>query len=187
MKKAKTPPTDEQIQDSVRLRKLFDKYAGMSQLEFGQTHGIGNQGMVWQYLNADKPKGSVLNVEAAIKFAKGLHRRVSDFSPSIQQEIDRIAGFATPTEGVSSMREKKDDGPSDAKPEHQSWPAYEHADEAQRALVNAILDVGKTPPWVPLQTVGILVGATKKAANDWQQAERKKAGHRSQHETENRN
>jgi len=67
----------------------------MSQLEFGQAYEIGNQGMVWQYLNADKPKGSVLNVSAAIKFAKGLSCRVADFSPSIQAEIDKIAAFAT--------------------------------------------------------------------------------------------
>lgn len=95
MKKTKTPPTEEQIQDSIRLRKLFADRAGMSQLEFGQAYGVGNQGMVWQYLNADKPKGSVLNVFAAIKFAEGLHCRVSDFSPSIQEEIDRIASFST--------------------------------------------------------------------------------------------
>lgn len=94
-KKPKTPPTDEQIQDSVRLRELFEKRAGMSQLEFGQAYGIGNQGMVWQYLNTDKPKGSVLNVVAAIKFAEGLRCRVSDFSPSLQKEIDRIATFAS--------------------------------------------------------------------------------------------
>lgn len=51
--------------------------------------------MVWQYLNADKPKGSVLNVFAAMKFAEGLRCHVSDFSPSMQEEIDRIASFST--------------------------------------------------------------------------------------------
>lgn len=100
MKKSKTPPTEEQIQDSIRLRKLFAERAGMSQLEFGQAYGVGNQGMVWQYLNADKPKGSVLNIFAAIKFADGLHCLVSDFSPSIQEEIDRIALFSTKKVGA---------------------------------------------------------------------------------------
>lgn len=95
MKKSKNGPTEEQIQDSIRLRELFADRAGMSQLEFGHKYDIGNQGMVWQYLNADKPNGSVLNIPAAIKFAKGLHCRISDFSPSIQEEIDRIAGVAT--------------------------------------------------------------------------------------------
>jgi len=88
-------PTQVQIDDSVRLRKLFKERSDMSQLEFGQAYEIGNQGMVWQYLNADKPKGSALNVLAAIKFATGLHCRVADFSPSIQAEIDKIAAFAT--------------------------------------------------------------------------------------------
>lgn len=78
-------------------------HAGMSQLEFGQKHEIGNQGMVWQYLNADKPKGSVLNVSAAIKFAAGLSCRVSDFSPSLQGEIDRIAAFASDRAGNNSV------------------------------------------------------------------------------------
>lgn len=62
--------------------------------------------MVWQYLNADKPKGSVLNVFAAIKFAEGLHCRVSDFSPSIQEEIDRIASFATSAERDVPMKKE---------------------------------------------------------------------------------
>lgn len=99
MKKPKTPPTEEQIQDSARLRNLFEARAGMSQLEFGQQYGIGNQGMIWQYLNAHKPKGSVLNVFAAIKFAEGLRCQVSDFSPSIQLEIDRISAFSTLARG----------------------------------------------------------------------------------------
>ncbi|MDR3353364.1 MAG: hypothetical protein LBO00_10280 [Zoogloeaceae bacterium] len=99
-KQPKTPPTEEQIQDSIRLRKLFADRAGMSQLEFEQAYGVGNQGMVWQYLNADKPKGSVLNIFAAIKFAEELHCLVSDFSPSIQEEIDRIALFSTKKVGA---------------------------------------------------------------------------------------
>jgi hypothetical protein len=59
--------------------------------------------------------------------------------------------------------------------ENPPWPAYERADEAQQALVNAILGVGKAPSWVSLQTVDFLVGSTRKAADDWHEAERKKA------------
>ena len=104
MKKPKTPPTEAQIRESIRLRELFAERAGMSQLDFGQAYGIGNQGMVWQYLNADKPKGSVLNVLAAIKFAEGLNCRVSDFSPSIQLEIDRISSFSSKSEEVEKRK-----------------------------------------------------------------------------------
>lgn len=106
MKKPKTPPTEAQIRESIRLRELFAERAGMSQLEFGQAYGIGNQGMVWQYLNADKPKGSVLNVQAAIKFAEGLRCRVSAFSPSIQEEIDRIASFSSKAEQDNAMKKE---------------------------------------------------------------------------------
>lgn len=51
----------------------------MSQQGFGLEYGIGSQGMVWQYLNAVAP----LNLEAAAKFAKGLHCSISDFSPRL--------------------------------------------------------------------------------------------------------
>jgi len=62
--------------------------------------------MVWQYLNADKPKGAVLNVSAAIKFASGLGCSVSEFSPTIQEEIDRLSRFSTEHKG-ENMAEKK--------------------------------------------------------------------------------
>ena len=91
----KKSPTESQIEDSQRLKRLFDVRASMSQLAFGQNYDIGNQAMVWQYLHADTPKGSVLNVPAAIKFATGLRCSVADFSPSLQNEIDHIAKFAS--------------------------------------------------------------------------------------------
>lgn len=150
-KKPKTPPTEEQIQDSVRLRKLFEEHAGMSQLEFGQVYGIGNQGMVWQYLNADKPKGSVLNVAAAVKFAEGLHCRVSDFSPTLQKEIDRIAAFASdrhPTADGEPEHEKlyaMTEGlasPSQTDPEIQS-PVLSGLSPAAREHVERIAELSR--------------------------------------------
>lgn len=138
MKKTKTPPTEEQIQDSIRLRKLFADRAGMSQLEFGQAYGVGNQGMVWQYLNADKPKGSVLNVFAAIKFAEGLQCRVSDFSPSIQEEIDRIASFATKTEKDAAMKKET---PSFADP----------GKAVSKEMSFQQVDIGRIAPKQPVQ------------------------------------
>ena len=149
MKKPKSPPTEEQIADSVRLRNLFSERAGMSQLEFGQAYGVGNQGMVWQYLNADKPKGSVLNVYAAIKFAEGLRCLVSDFSPSIQQEIDRIAKFSSGAKGgnvpnhiernkatINDMRSKRIS--DDTKNEDASVSSgYDRATEFYTSYLNA--------------------------------------------------
>ncbi|THF67508.1 hypothetical protein E6C76_03875 [Pseudothauera nasutitermitis] len=151
-KKPKTPPTDEQIQDSVRLRELFEKRAGMSQLEFGQVYGIGNQGMVWQYLNADKPKGSVLNVVAAIKFAEGLRCHVSDFSPSLQKEIDRIAMFASdrrPAAGTGAGQDQQTNLASQDSDEGDVIvKAKERAKEFERnkardaAIIEKMIDVG---------------------------------------------
>lgn len=67
----------------VRLRKLFEQRAGMSQLDFAEKFGLGTQGMVWQYLSGYRP----LNIEAAAKFAKGLNCRIDDFSPEMAQAL----------------------------------------------------------------------------------------------------
>lgn len=67
----------------VRLRELFDRRAGMSQLEFAERFGLGTQGMVWQYLSGYRP----LNYEAAAKFAKGLNCRIDDFSPEMAEAL----------------------------------------------------------------------------------------------------
>jgi len=79
--------TDMHVQEAAQLREIFMKKAGMSQSKFGQEYGIGNQGMVWQYLNADAP----LNAEAAAKFAKGLRCHVSEFSERIAKQIREMA------------------------------------------------------------------------------------------------
>jgi transcriptional regulator with XRE-family HTH domain len=67
----------------VRLRKLFEERAGMSQLEFAEKHGLGTQGMVWQYLSGYRP----LNYEAAAKFAKGLGCTIKDISPEMERAL----------------------------------------------------------------------------------------------------
>ncbi len=53
--------------------------------------GYATQSAVSQYLKGKVP----LNVEASVKFAARFGCKVSAFSPSIQEEIDRIASFAT--------------------------------------------------------------------------------------------
>lgn len=171
MKKPKTPPTEAQIRESIRLRELFAERAGVSQLEFGQTYGIGNQRMVWQYLNADKPKGSALNVFAAMKFAEGLRCHVSDFSPSMQEEIDRIAVFASGLQEErvvnhikrnkeiademrikrTTSKAKKDDATANEgfDQTNESYLRYINASEAKREVVDLILlpDGADLPAW----------------------------------------
>jgi len=91
------PLTLEQKQDAARLAAIFEKRKaedGLTQAVLADTLGYAVQSAVSQYLKARIP----LNVLAAIKFAKGLRCRVSDFSPSLQAEIDKIAAFATTNE-----------------------------------------------------------------------------------------
>lgn len=71
-----------QKDDAARLKRIFNN-AGYSQAEFGDRFGIGNQAMVGQYLNADRP----LNLKAAGKFASGLNCRIDDFSPELASQI----------------------------------------------------------------------------------------------------
>lgn len=69
--------------DAARLKALFDANAGMSQEKFGQTHGIGSQGAVWQYLEGKIP----LNLPVVLKFARGLGVQVVAISPTLAREI----------------------------------------------------------------------------------------------------
>lgn len=82
--------------EASRLRELFDLRATVSQAEFGRRFEIGSSSMVWQYLNARRK----LNLDAAIKFAQGLQVKLSELSPRLAAELDRLAGRA-----VSSLEE----------------------------------------------------------------------------------
>jgi transcriptional regulator with XRE-family HTH domain len=79
----------------VKLKKLFDERAGMSQQDFAERYGLGSQGMVWQYLAGYRP----MNYEAAAKFARGLGCRIDDFSPemadALREDILPVLGRAT--------------------------------------------------------------------------------------------
>lgn len=57
----------------------------MTQAEFGQTFGIGTQGMVWQFLHGKTP----LTIEAAARFAKGLNCTIHDISPLLASTLQR--------------------------------------------------------------------------------------------------
>ncbi|MET3134983.1 hypothetical protein AAKU55_005286 [Oxalobacteraceae bacterium GrIS 1.11] len=87
---SKEPKQIEQWQadDAERLRQLFDnRMPKVSQAEFGDLHGIGTQGMVWQYLAGRRP----LNIEAAVAFARGLGVGIIAFSPTIAAQIRSAA------------------------------------------------------------------------------------------------
>jgi len=93
MKKEKTLE-EWQLRDAQALRRLFDTRTEktaegkpISQMEFGAKHGIGSQGMVWQYLNGRRP----LNIKAAVSFARGLGVKVSDISETLASQIEDAA------------------------------------------------------------------------------------------------
>lgn len=79
------------VEEANRLRALYNAKVTVSQEAFGAEHGIGSQGMVWQYLNHRSP----LNLEAALKFARALECSVADFSPRLAEALG--AGDASPS------------------------------------------------------------------------------------------
>jgi len=125
--------------DWERLRVLFDaakEREGFSQASFGKKHGLGSQGMVWQYLWGKTP----LNVEAAKKFATALKVPVREFSPSLAEAIENTAMFATPKKHAKGH-----------------WPFskvtaeqyFEVLDQAQRDAVEMMVDAlvkAREPP-----------------------------------------
>lgn len=97
--------TPTPVEDAERLRKLLDGL-DISQAEFAEQYDIGSQAQYWQYLNPDKKGGRPLNIMAAIGFARGIDAlqcrcTVGDFSPYLQQVIDKIADFRTPAPAVN--------------------------------------------------------------------------------------
>lgn len=96
-------PAETVRAEAAALRTLFHAYSTaqleqkgqrISQLQFGADHDIGTQGMVWQYLNGERPLG----IEAAEKFARGLGVPISAFSPRLAQFARRVAAVAYPTD-----------------------------------------------------------------------------------------
>lgn len=81
-----------QLEDAARLKALFATRAKMSQEKFGEAFEIGTQGAVWQYLHGRVP----LNLDAALKFAKGLKCTLADISPILDKQIQR-PGVAQPS------------------------------------------------------------------------------------------
>jgi len=93
------PLTREQKQDAERLRGIYEKRKDesrlsqkrLSQESLADEFGFSAQATVNQYLVGKIP----LNVKTAVKFAEHLKCKVSDFSPSIQHEIDRLSKYAS--------------------------------------------------------------------------------------------
>ena len=89
MRKPGRKPVDQEV-IAMEARLLFaiwqsvDETKRGKQATFGETHGIGGQSAVGQFLRGDAP----LSLKAAKGFAEGLGCQISDFSP-------RLAALAT--------------------------------------------------------------------------------------------
>lgn len=85
--------TLENLEESKRLKALYLSAShGLSQENFGQKYGIGNQGAVWQCLNG---KGMPISLKAARGFAEGLQVDIEAFSPRLAAEALKNAAYAS--------------------------------------------------------------------------------------------
>lgn len=82
--------------EAEKLNAIFKRRKqefNFSQQSFATDNGLSSQQVVWQYLNAVIP----LNLQAAVRFARGLFCAVSDFSPRIAQEIESLGLAVRPS------------------------------------------------------------------------------------------
>jgi len=87
-KRSKLSP--EHLAESNRLKQLWDSRPHRTQAEFGEAYDLGNQANVGHYLNGR----SALNPKAAFAFAAELECAVSEFSPRLSAEMERMASAA---------------------------------------------------------------------------------------------
>ena len=96
------PLTAEQLEEASKLRALFESWqddqrkAGLKASQEAAAEQLGfNQSALNQYLAGKIP----LNIDAAIKFAELLGCAVSDFSPSVVEQVQKysVAVGATST------------------------------------------------------------------------------------------
>ena len=91
MDKKRAKITDENVRESLALKKIWDSRPHVSQEEFGAKYDIGTQGVVSHFLNGR----TALHIKAAMAFAAELRCDVKDFSPRLASEI-ALFGVAAP-------------------------------------------------------------------------------------------
>jgi hypothetical protein len=98
--------TEENEREAELLRELWEASADKrsaagvgSQGAFGESFDIGNQGAVWQYLNAK----TALSKKAAAGFARGLGCRIADFSPRLAAEIEALSESSSEEPGAAEI------------------------------------------------------------------------------------
>ncbi len=84
--------TEEHLQEAARLKALWDSRPHPTQAVFGELYQLGNQANVGHYLNGRSP----LNPKAAAAFATELKCSVTEFSPRVAREIERLSASSAP-------------------------------------------------------------------------------------------
>jgi phage repressor protein C with HTH and peptisase S24 domain len=101
----KTPLAAWQIEDSDRLKALFNEKKGLLKLtqeKIAAELGEGvTQGAVSHFLN----KRTALSLRAAAVFARMLQVPVEAFSPTLAEELERLSGTATSSLRIVSSYE----------------------------------------------------------------------------------
>lgn len=83
------PLTAAQKIECLTLKEIWERKKPGAQGKFGVDFDIGEQGLVTQYLNAVIP----LNLEVAIKFAKGLGVAIGEFAPRFEPILSMVPGY----------------------------------------------------------------------------------------------
>ncbi|MDN3512666.1 MAG: helix-turn-helix domain-containing protein [Candidatus Jettenia sp.] len=169
----------ERKEDANRLMDIFEdrrEKHGITQSSLADALGYSSQSSVSQYLIGKIP----LNVEAAIKFAEGLHCRVSDFSPSLQKEIDRIARFASSNvaeeESQTDSSNKKKILKPEKTTEHKEsvCEAYRLANYETKEVVGLVLSGTNDPlPKWANEEMRKSINAMKYSVIEWRRNEKK--------------
>lgn len=97
MTEKKSKITAENRAESAALLAIWKAKHTLSQNDFGEAYGLGNQSNVGHYLHAR----NAINLKAAMAFASHLDCDIADFSPRLARELKSVS----PSETTHSMDE----------------------------------------------------------------------------------
>lgn len=126
------------MEDAARLKALFDaREPKISQMKFGADFDIGSQGMVWQYLTAMRP----LNIDAAVKFARGLNVSIDRFSGRLAEQISTAYSMTDHARGrPATDRGNMFSVSAETAEEMRLLTVYRLGDDRLRATINHLID-----------------------------------------------
>lgn len=87
MTEKKSKISEENRRESAALLSIWNAKHTLSQTDFGEAYGLGNQSNVGHYLHARNP----LNLKAAMAFATHLDCEIADFSPRLARELKSVS------------------------------------------------------------------------------------------------